>query len=186
MMVVNMSKLQIHGQYLPEQWIDVLGVVSSVVNTILAISAARFTDSLRGHMKISILISLCLATITYSFLSLVSLQVITLSSFVSLQICISMLFIMGQCLCTICSPLILEFTVEVCYPVSEVVSGGWIFIGYGMGSMTFLLIFLIPNIGTTWLNYILPLSCAVCIPLILGVKENYNRLILDDVLDAKS
>ena len=52
---------------------------------------------------------------------------------------------------------------------------------YGLGSMVFLLIFLIPGIGTTWLNYILPISSFVCLPLLFMVKEEYRRLELDKV-----
>ena len=28
-----------------------------------------------------------------------------------------------------CSPLMLEFAVELCYPASEILTGGWIFLG---------------------------------------------------------
>jgi len=52
---------------------------------------------------------------------------------------------------------------------------------YGLGSMVFLLIFLIPGIGTTWLNYILPISSFICLPLLFMVKEEYRRLELDKV-----
>merc|ERR1711874_554280 len=118
----------------------------------------------------------------FTGLTLVSVQVIQLPSFVSLQIAIASLYILGSISAQTTSPLLLEFTVEVCYPVNEVVSGGWIFIGYGLGSMAFLLIFLIPGIGTAWLNYILPLSCVVCLPLLAFVKEEYNRLTVDNVI----
>ena len=75
MMVTNLSQLQVSGQSLSEQWIDVLAMVSSTVVTILAIMAARLTDQLRGHMKTSILLLLSLATAAFTCLSLVSLQV---------------------------------------------------------------------------------------------------------------
>ena len=56
-------------------------------------------------------------------------KVITMTSFLSLQISISSLLILGQVLAQMCSPLLLEFTVEVCYPISEVLSGGASFLG---------------------------------------------------------
>ena len=69
--------------------------------------------------------------------------------------------------------------------------------------MVFLLVFLIPHIGTNWLNYILPLrnvdvdivirslylflniyfSCGLCVPLMLTVKEKYNRMQVDKIID---
>ena len=63
------------GQCLSEQWIDVLAMVSSTVCTALAILAARLTDTLRGHMKVSIMTLLILATAVFTALSLVSLKV---------------------------------------------------------------------------------------------------------------
>ena len=75
MMVTNMSRLQVGGQCLSEQWIDVLAMVSSTVCTCMAILAARLTDTLRGHMKVSIMTLLILATATFTALSLVSLKV---------------------------------------------------------------------------------------------------------------
>ena len=75
MMVDNLSKIQVNGQTLSEQWIDVLALVSSFSCTVIAILTARMTDTLRGHMKISILVLLSLATIVFTALSLVSLKV---------------------------------------------------------------------------------------------------------------
>ena len=40
----------------------------------------------------------------------------------------------------------------------------------------FLGLFSIPDIGTVWLSYVLPISCFAVIPLFLTVKEEYNRL----------
>ena len=140
------------GSTISQQWVDVLGMVGSLSNTCTAIAAARLTDKLRGHMKTSIFVLLSLASVFFTGLTLVSVQVIQLPSFVSLQIAIASLYILGSVAAQTTSPLLLEFTVEVsrregccpfkliyrsshphfsgqvCYPVSEVVSGGWIFI----------------------------------------------------------
>ena len=67
-------------------------MVGSLSNTCTAILAARITDKLRGHMKTSIFIPLSLASILFTGLTLVSVQVIQLPSFVSLQIAIASLF----------------------------------------------------------------------------------------------
>ena len=47
--------------------------------------------------------------------------------------------------------------------------------------MVFLGLFDIPNIGTKWLNYVLPVSCFAVIPILLSVKEEYNRRTVDDL-----
>merc|ERR1719412_3455617 len=143
-MVTNLSQLQVGGRVLTEQWVDTLAVVSSLTCNAMGIAAARVTDTLRGHMKVSIIGCLALATLTFTALSLVSLGVFHISSFVMLQVWVASLLIVGQCFTVMAAPLLLEFTVEICYPVSEVISGGASFLGYGLGSMVFLLIFLIP------------------------------------------
>ena len=91
-------------------------MVGSLSNTCTAISAARITDKLRGHMKTSIFILLSLATVFFTGLTLVSVQVIQLPSFVSLQIAIASLYILGSVSAQTTSPLLLEFTVEVRKP----------------------------------------------------------------------
>ena len=48
-----------------------------------------------------------------------------------LQVWVASLLIVGQCFTVMAAPLLLEFTVEICYPVSEVISGGASFLGYG-------------------------------------------------------
>ena len=101
------------GSSISQQWVDVLGMVGSVSNTCTAISAARLTDKLRGHMRTSIFILLSLASVLFTGLTLVSVQVIQLPSFVSLQIAIASLYILGSVSAQTTSPLLLEFTVEV-------------------------------------------------------------------------
>ena len=139
---------------LTEEWIDVLAVVSSFSCTMTGILAARMTDRARGHMKTSITSLLFVATGLFTLLSLVSLKVrrslyltlylilhilsirflnifkvIPVSSFTSLQVWVATLLVLGQNVVQMASPLLLEFTVEVAYPVSEVVSGGAVFLG---------------------------------------------------------
>ena len=101
------------GSSISQQWVDVLGMVGSLSNTCTAILAARITDKLRGHMKTSIFILLSLAAVFFTGLTLVSVQVIQLPSFVSLQIAIASLYILGSVSAQTTSPLLLEFTVEV-------------------------------------------------------------------------
>ena len=41
-------------------------------------------------------------------------------------------------------------------------------------------LFNIPNIGTQWLSYVLPVGCFAVIPLFMTVKEEYNRRLVDE------
>ena len=37
-----------------------------------------------------------------------------------------------------------------------------------------------PQVGTMWLNYMLPASSLLCLPILATVKEQYNRTQLDE------
>ena len=54
--------------------------------------------------------------------------------------------------------------------VLQGIVGGWLNIWYNIISVIFFFIFNIPSVGTDWLNYVLPLSCLLVLPLLLVVK----------------
>ena len=56
-------------------------------------------------------------------------QVVVLPSTAGLETAVFTLLVTGNCLVTTASPLLLEWTVETAFPVSEVITGGWIFLG---------------------------------------------------------
>ena len=96
------------------------------------------------------------------------------------RICVYVLLLIGTSLSFATSPLCVEFAVEKLYPVAEGVVGGWLNIWYSIIATSFLLMFDIPGIGTAWLNYVLPLSCVLVIPLIASIKEEHRRTGIDE------
>ena len=56
----------------------------------------------------------------------------------------------------------------------------WCLFRYNIITVLFLALFDIPNIGTQWLSYVLPISCFAVIPLLLVITEEYNRRNVDD------
>ena len=67
MMVTNLTKVTVDGRCLSEEWINILALVSRLCMTSFSILLARFTDILRGHMKITIMVQLALATLIHTF-----------------------------------------------------------------------------------------------------------------------
>ena len=80
-------------------------------------------------------------------------------------------------------PLAMELAMELCYPAAEGVVGGFISIWFNISTVVFLSLLNIPNIGTLWLDYVLPLACLLAIPFILPVKVHYRRMVLDTAMD---
>ena len=81
-------------------------------------------------------------------------------------------------------PLAMELAMELCYPASEGVVGGFISIWFNISTVIFLSLFGVPGIGTKWLNYVLPAACLFAIPFIVPVKVQYRRLMLDSADDS--
>ena len=97
------------------------------------------------------------------------------------------------------APLFFEYTVELAYPVSEGLVGGFLCCFNNFIGTVFLALFFIPNLGTIWMNYVqvfgaISKSClkrlskifttifflfAVSIPAVILTKESYRRLDLD-------
>jgi len=117
------------------------------------------------------LLSVCLLVFTLSFPTFFSPEpLINLHPYVSA----SMLVICGL-LYGFCSPIFYEFGVEITYPLSPIMSSGFLTLWINV----FTLVFLVSRIPNTYINAITAFSMFACIiPLIL-VKESYKRSDID-------
>lgn len=180
MMVVSLTKVGYNGDCLSEHWVNHLGMVAVVVGTAVAILVGMATDRIKGKMKITIIFLLTAGGSMFTILSLISLQVIVFESTLVLQVTVYLFLLLGNSFVVSTSPLLMEFGVEKLYPISEGMIGGWLNIWYNIISVIFLGLFSIPNIGTKWLNYVLPISCFMVIPLFMTIKEEYKRRSVDE------
>lgn len=76
-------------------------------------------------------------------------------------------------------PLYYETCIEATYPIPESVTMGVITAVYNIFPAFFLLVFLIPNIGTFWMNWFMYVAIVACAPILFLFKERYDRLSLD-------
>ena len=97
-----------------------------------------------------------------------------------LQLTLYLLLIPGTSFALTSSPITFELAVELGFPVSEGVIGGWMTGWFNVLGMVFFLIFLIPDIGVRWLNYVPPVSVLLPLAAIAMVKERYNRMAVDE------
>ncbi|KAJ7390831.1 Solute carrier 49 member 4 [Desmophyllum pertusum] len=82
-------------------------------------------------------------------------------------------------------PLFYELTVESTYPVAEGITTGALTLINNSFTVIFLLILMIPGVGTIWMNWCMFGACAGCIPILLGFHENYRRLDIDKENSSK-
>eukprot|EP00092_Neocalanus_flemingeri_P005346 GFUD01005760.1.p1 GENE.GFUD01005760.1~~GFUD01005760.1.p1 ORF type:complete len:483 (+),score=101.39 GFUD01005760.1:82-1530(+) len=179
MMVVNLTQICVGEACLTQNWVNYLGIYATVVSTIAAILVARAADMVKGKLKEAIIILLCLAAVVFLMLSLISIGVFQFGNLLYVQISVYFLLLLGNSLVVSSMPLAMELAMEICYPAAEGVVGGWISIWFNIATVVFLSLFGIPGIGTSWLDYVLPLSCVVAIPFILPIKVEYKRMLMD-------
>jgi len=179
MMVVNLTQICVGENCLTQNWVNYLGIYATVVSTIAAILVARAADMVKGKLKEAIIVLLCLAAVVFFLLSLISIGVFQFGNLLYVQISVYFLLLMGNSLVVSSMPLAMELAMEICYPAAEGVVGGWISIWFNIATVVFLSLFGIPGIGTSWLDYVLPLSCVVAIPFILPIKVEYRRMMMD-------
>jgi len=179
MMVVNLTEICVGEDCLTQNWVNYLGIYATVVSTIAAILVARAADMVKGKLKEAIIVLLCLAAVVFFMLCLISIGVFQFGNLLYVQISVYFLLLTGNSLVVSSMPLAMELAMEICYPANEGVVGGWISIWFNIATVVFLSLFGIPGIGTSWLDYVLPLSCVVAIPFILPIKVEYKRMMMD-------
>lgn len=151
-----------------------LGVWAIVASCLLALLIARLTDTLAGHMKLTITILLIISSIAFMILALMCLELIPASHFL-----LYVTVIVGSCANYAASPLFFELAAEVAFPVDEAIVGGFMSCVYNLVGAIFLFAFFIPDIGVTWINYCLVAAPAAALPFVYKVKEDYRRSDLD-------
>ena len=181
-MVINLTSMDIE---VSETWASTLGIVISFSAVAASIIIATFIDYFRKKMKLAIFILLCLSGLIFIFCTLITEGIISFSHFSSFKIVMYVLLVTGICLSCGCAPIAFEFCVELCYPVAEGTIGIWLTVWFNILSALFFGVFQIPNIGTQWLNYVLPCSVLLPLPALLLVKEDYKRSKLDDIISVK-
>ena len=85
---------------LSQQWVNYLGIYTTVASTLAAIAVARLADRVKGRLKEAIIALLGLAAVIFLFLSLISVGVFQFGSILYVQILVYILLILG----TIISP----------------------------------------------------------------------------------
>jgi len=180
MMVVNLTQLD--GLPVSERWVTRLGTFLCFTSVAASIAVASFLSrpALRRRMRLSILVLLILASAIFVLTTLIVEGVISVSDLSNFKLCLYLLLLPGTSLALASSPITFELSVETCFPVSEGVIGGWMTGWFNCLGVVFFLVFLIPHIGTRWLNFVLPISVLLPLPAVLLVRENYRRMAVDD------
>lgn len=152
-----------------------IGIVACFVSSVFCLLISYITDHLRKHMKVTLVVLLVLETLSWTWLAMICDKIIPFSTWqlYAATVC-------GTSFTFSLAPLFFEYSSELAYPVPEGLVGGFLTCFNNLIGGIFLAIFFIPNIGTTWMNYVLVASAVVSIPAVIFTKESYRRLDIDD------
>jgi len=156
--------------------IGYIGLIAIVANSVTTITVSAIVDRLKGRMKRALMVIMTLGILCWIWMCLLCLRVIPFS--------LPQLYastVLASALTYSSGPIFFEFTVELVYPVPEGIVGGFLTCVYNTVGMIFLFLFYIPGIDANpeWIPIAIMSSVTLSLPLMLLVKEEYNRSSID-------
>lgn len=154
-----------------------IGFWSTVGGCVFGVAMARFADSIRGMLKLILVLMLAGASLASTWFTLTCLTSYThlpSTSAILYTSCILVGIFINSSV-----PIFLELFIETVYPVPEGITCGVVtFLGNLVtGLLLFFLTFYCKDVS--WLNWCLTGSCLFSLVLILFFRESYDRLYLD-------
>ncbi|XP_030614461.1 solute carrier family 49 member 4 isoform X1 [Archocentrus centrarchus] len=154
-----------------------IGFWSTVGGCVFGVAMARFADSIRGMLKLILVLMLAGASLASTWFTLTCLTRYThlpSTSAILYTSCILVGIFINSSV-----PIFFELFIETVYPVPEGITCGVVtFLGNLVtGLLLFFLTFYCKDIS--WLNWCLTGSCLFSLVLILFFRESYDRLYLD-------
>lgn len=154
-----------------------IGFWSTIGGCVFGIAMARFADSIRGMLKLILVLMLAGASLASTWFTLTC-----LSQYTHLPSTAAILYtscILIGIFINSSVPIFFELFIETVYPVPEGITCGVVtFLGNVVtGLLLFFLTFYCTEVS--WLNWCLVSSCLFSLVLLLFFRETYDRLYLD-------
>lgn len=154
-----------------------LGFYMTIAGCVSGLFIGRFSDIFLRHTKFFLILMNGGAVLAYVWFALMSSGIIPISK---VQIYIST--IIGGMLINGSLPLVFEMGSELAFPVSEGIVGGLLTCLINLSGIIFLLVLLIPDIGTSWMNWSLAGSVLLGFVLLFLFPARYRRTDIDVVV----
>ncbi|XP_006636405.1 solute carrier family 49 member 4 [Lepisosteus oculatus] len=154
-----------------------IGFWSIVGGCVVGVAMARFADSIRGMLKLILLLMLAGATLASVWFTLTCLTSITHLPSTAATLYTSCILV--GIFINSSVPIFFELLMETVYPVPEGITCGLVtfLTNLFMGILMFILT--VYSKDLSWLNWCLTGSCVFSLLLILFFRESYDRLYLD-------
>lgn len=154
-----------------------IGFWSIVGGCVFGVAMARFADSIRGMLKLILVLMMAGASLASTWFTLTCLTRLTHLPSTAATLYTSCILV--GIFINSSVPIFFELFIETVYPVPEGITCGVVtFLGNLVtGCLLFFLTFYSTELS--WLNWCLTGSCAFSLVLILFFRESYDRLYLD-------
>ncbi|KAL4635552.1 disrupted in renal carcinoma protein 2 [Arapaima gigas] len=154
-----------------------IGFWSVVGGCVFGVAMARFADSIRGMLKLILVLMLAGASLASTWFTLTCLTRVTHLPSTAATLYTSCILV--GIFINSSVPIFFELFIETVYPVPEGITCGVVTFLNNLfaGLLLFFLTFYITDLS--WLNWCLTGSCLFSLVLILFFRESYDRLYLD-------
>ncbi|XP_042211793.1 solute carrier family 49 member 4 homolog isoform X2 [Homarus americanus] len=169
--VLDFSLLPLGFHQKDAMWI---GVTSVIAASVLPVIVGRINDLMHGHIRLLLCVLLAASAGCYYWFHLLSYEILPVTTW---QVYMSV--VGGNAFNAATFPLFFEVGIDLAYPVPEILSAGVMTAVDNIGTVMFLLVFFIPNVGYLWMTYTLVLSTFLAIVPLLFITFDDTRLIID-------
>ncbi|XP_071128730.1 solute carrier family 49 member 4 homolog [Mytilus edulis] len=152
-------------------WLDFYG---SIGGTIFGILLSRFSDIFMKRIKSFLVVVYSVAALFFVIFTLMCTKIIHSHTGVLYFTCIGGSILVGGAM-----PLFFELSCETTYPIGEGVTTGLMTLALNLTGSMFLLLSLIPNIGSIWPNWTLIGCIVITVPMLIAFKADYKRIDVD-------
>ena len=151
-----------------------LGFYSGIGGVIGGIAMGKVADTFKRRMKALLILNFILILIFFGWFTLQCNDILPRST--------TMLFVAAIGAATFFTasiPMFIEMACEESYPIAEGLTSGFLSMVVNFTATVFLLINLIPDIGTVWMNWWVTGVSVLIVPLLLIFKVKYQRVDID-------
>ena len=152
-------------------WMVFSGCIGGVLS---GITIGKLSDVFKRRMKVFLVIDFIFIVIFVGWFTFQCNDILPRSVIMLLVACIGTSTFTGST-----APIFIEMACEVSYPIAEGLNSGLLSMIINFTATIFLLINLIPNIGTTWMNWWVTGVPVVTVPLLLMFRVKYQRVDID-------
>ncbi|XP_075242397.1 solute carrier family 49 member 4 homolog [Convolutriloba macropyga] len=160
-------------------WSGWLGFATTIIGASCSVAVAALADLLRAYNPIKklLLALLIVGFLSYGWFILIAKSIVEVDlSPEAIRTIVYVLIILTGCASSSTVPLIFEIGADILYPIPEEVIGSMLVLVQNTCGLTFLLVMLVPGVGTNWVDYAVMGGLIASFPVVFMLDDRNRRL----------